>query len=50
MTMADGRAIAPMAASIRALADRMLVDERALVKIPEFMPPKCLRPSSGAPS
>ncbi len=38
MTMADGRAIAPMA-NIGALADRMLVDERALVKIPESMPP-----------
>jgi S-(hydroxymethyl)glutathione dehydrogenase / alcohol dehydrogenase len=38
MRMADGRAIAPMA-NIGALADRMLVDERALVKIPESMPP-----------
>jgi S-(hydroxymethyl)glutathione dehydrogenase/alcohol dehydrogenase len=38
LAMPDGRAVAPMA-NIGALSERMLVDERALVKIPESMPP-----------
>ncbi len=36
--MSDGRAITTMA-NIGALTDRMLVDDRALVKVPESMPP-----------